>query len=73
MELVLRCLEGYAPLATLSRGYGRSGKELREVLETDTIAQSGDEPLLIKRKHLRSAFRGCRPRAVGRRDNASSG
>jgi len=50
LELVLRTLTGVAPLATLSRGYGRTGTDTREVRGTDTAAQSGDEPLQVKRK-----------------------
>lgn len=50
MELVLRTLAGFAPIATLSRGYGRSGTDIHEVQSTDTAAHSGDEPLQMKRK-----------------------
>lgn len=50
LELVLRTLAGSAPLATLSRGYGRAGTDIHEVQATDTAAQSGDEPLQVKRK-----------------------
>ncbi len=50
VELVLRTLDGLAPLATLSRGYGRSGTEVLEVHEQDNAATVGDEPLQLKRK-----------------------
>ncbi len=50
MELVLRILEGTAPLATLSRGYGRADTDVHEVLESDTADASGDEPVQVKRK-----------------------
>jgi tetraacyldisaccharide 4'-kinase len=50
MELVLRTLAGTAPLATLSRGYGRKGSGIHEVQATDTADHSGDEPLQVKRK-----------------------
>lgn len=50
LELVLHTLAGMKPLATLSRGYGRTGTDIREVQATDTAAQSGDEPLQVKRK-----------------------
>ncbi|MBK8341768.1 MAG: tetraacyldisaccharide 4'-kinase [Flavobacteriales bacterium] len=50
VELVLRSLQDIAPLATLSRGYGRSGTEFREVLSDNTDLQRGDEPLQIKWK-----------------------
>lgn len=50
MELVLRTLEGTAPLATLSRGYGRSSTTMHEVRMNDTAEQSGDEPVQVKNK-----------------------
>lgn len=50
MELVLRTLTGTAPLATLSRGYGRKGTDIHEVQATDMADRSGDEPLQVKRK-----------------------
>jgi tetraacyldisaccharide 4'-kinase len=50
LELVLRTLEGNAPVATLSRGYGRTGSDTHEVQATDTAERSGDEPLQVKRK-----------------------
>ncbi len=53
LELVLRLLVDAGPLATLSRGYGRSGTNLREVGEGDGVKDVGDEPLQIKRKFNR--------------------
>jgi len=50
MELVLRVLEGERPLAALSRGYGRSSTDIREVRADDTAQQSGDEPVQVKVK-----------------------
>lgn len=50
LELVLRTLEGRAPLATLSRGYGRSGTDFHEVRMEDSAQRSGDEPVQVKRK-----------------------
>lgn len=50
LELVLRTLEGSDPVATLSRGYGRTGNEYREVTASDPAAVSGDEPIQVKRK-----------------------
>ncbi len=49
LELVLRTLQEHAPLATLSRGYGRSGSDLHEVQPTDDAQRSGDEPVQVKR------------------------
>jgi len=51
VELVLLCLEGFAPLATLSRGYGRNGLGTLKVEAADTAHGVGDEPLQLKRKH----------------------
>ncbi len=50
LELVLRSLADVAPVATLSRGYGRSGTDIHEVAVGDTAERSGDEPLQVKRK-----------------------
>lgn len=50
LELVLRTLADFAPVATLSRGYGRTGTGFREVRPTDTFELAGDEPLQVKRK-----------------------
>lgn len=50
LELVLRTLEDQRPLATLSRGYGRHGTDIHEVHADHSAAQSGDEPLQVKRK-----------------------
>jgi tetraacyldisaccharide 4'-kinase len=55
VELVLRTLldprtPGPLPeLATLSRGYGRHGRDLHEVALTDDPRTTGDEPLALKR------------------------
>lgn len=48
MELVLRVLAGSSPIATLSRGYGRTSTSIHEVQPTDTAGHSGDEPLQVK-------------------------
>jgi len=49
VELVLRTLRDVGTLATLSRGYGRSGTEVREVMGTEAAEAVGDEPLQLKR------------------------
>ncbi len=51
VELVINCLDGIAPLATLSRGYGRNGLGTLKVEASDTAHAVGDEPLQLKRKH----------------------
>lgn len=48
LELVLRTLEGTAPIATLSRGYGRKTSSIHEVEAGDDVERSGDEPLQVK-------------------------
>lgn len=56
VELVLRtlmatsALEQQAPVATLSRGYGRKDTEIKEVERTSDPSEVGDEPLMLKRK-----------------------
>jgi len=56
VELVLRTLlEGNGaassgPVATLSRGYGRTGSGFHEVQTMDDGRLVGDEPLMVKRK-----------------------
>ncbi len=56
VELVLRTLlEGNGndpagPVATLSRGYGRTGRGFHEVRQMDDGRVVGDEPLMLKRK-----------------------
>ncbi|MBX2983095.1 MAG: tetraacyldisaccharide 4'-kinase [Flavobacteriales bacterium] len=56
VELVLRTLldqpadAPQAPLATLSRGYGRTGTGFMEVVRMDDPQRVGDEPLMLKRK-----------------------
>ncbi len=56
VELVLRTLldapasASHAPLATLSRGYGRTGTGFMEVERMDDPEPVGDEPLMLKRK-----------------------
>ncbi|MFZ1616171.1 MAG: tetraacyldisaccharide 4'-kinase [Flavobacteriales bacterium] len=56
VELVLRILldqqtDGHQmPLATLSRGYGRSGNDFVEVERMSDAHDVGDEPLMLKRK-----------------------
>ncbi|MEO8069274.1 MAG: tetraacyldisaccharide 4'-kinase [Flavobacteriales bacterium] len=50
VELVLRCLDGVEPLATLSRGYGRNGFGTLAVEADDEAYGVGDEPLQLKRK-----------------------
>lgn len=59
VELVLRTLlsgnDAPPTLATLSRGYGRSGTALAEVAVKDDPTRVGDEPLMLK-----SRFTGVR-------------
>lgn len=68
MELVLRTLQGMAPLATLSRGYGRSTRSIHEVGPADTAERSGDEPVQVKRNfpEVRVFVGADRPKAIAR-------
>jgi len=50
LELVLRTLSDTGTLATLSRGYGRTGSDFHEVAADDRAERSGDEPVQVKTK-----------------------
>lgn len=68
LELVLHVLKGSAPLATLSRGYGRIGNDIHEVSASDGADRSGDEPVQVKLKHpdVRVYVGADRVKALGR-------
>ncbi len=51
VEYLVNLLKPYINLAILSRGYKRKTKGFREVLVSDNVKLSGDEPLLFKRKY----------------------
>lgn len=53
LELILRLLERKGAVATLSRGYGRKSRGIREVQVDSTAEQCGDEPLQVKRNFPR--------------------
>ena len=50
IEMLIRLLNPYINIATLSRGYGRKSKGYLEINETHNAEQAGDEPLQFKRK-----------------------
>lgn len=50
LEYLLRWLDSYLDVATLSRGYGRKTSGFRPVSVIDTAIEVGDEPLQFKRK-----------------------
>ena len=50
IEYLVRFLNDYLEIATLSRGYARQTKGFRLVQQGDTAATVGDEPLQFKRK-----------------------
>lgn len=50
VELILRSLAGSGNMATLSRGYGRSGTQVLEVQPNMDVTSVGDEPMQMKRK-----------------------
>lgn len=52
-------------LAVLSRGYGRKTKGFREVIENDSISNSGDEPVMVKNRFPEIPFFVCEKRAIG--------
>jgi tetraacyldisaccharide 4'-kinase len=51
--------------AVLSRGYKRRSKGFRYVEANDNADSSGDEPLLIKRRHPNAVVAVCADRAAG--------
>ena len=50
IEMLIRLLNPYINIATLSRGYGRKSKGYLEINKTHNAEQAGDEPLQFKRK-----------------------
>lgn len=50
IELLIRMLNPYINVATLSRGYGRKSKGYLEIKPEHDAEQAGDEPLQFKRK-----------------------
>lgn len=50
IELLIRLLEPYLEVATLSRGYKRKTSGFRLVKGSDSAMEAGDEPLQFKRK-----------------------
>jgi tetraacyldisaccharide 4'-kinase len=50
LEFLIRWLDDYLNIATLSRGYGRKTAGFRPVSIIDTAVEVGDEPLQFKRK-----------------------
>ena len=50
VEYMVRWLNQYLNVATLSRGYGRKTVGFREILPYDTAITAGDEPLQYSRK-----------------------
>ncbi len=50
LEYLIRWLDEYLEVATLSRGYGRKSTGFRSVSVIDTAIEVGDEPLQFKRK-----------------------
>jgi len=51
IEYLIRLLNPYINVATLSRGYKRKTKGFRFVKPSDNVLTTGDEPLMYARKH----------------------
>jgi tetraacyldisaccharide 4'-kinase len=51
IEYLIRLLKDYVHVATLSRGYLRKTQGFLEVLPSNNAEQTGDEPLMFKRKY----------------------
>lgn len=67
-EYFIRELQNDYKIAVVSRGYGRKSRGLRFVECSDTVSDSGDEPLQIKRKfpNITVVVDGNRRRAIER-------
>ncbi len=50
LEYLIRLCKPYAPMATLSRGYGRSTQGFRMASPQDSAATLGDEPMQVYQK-----------------------
>ncbi|MFD1140452.1 tetraacyldisaccharide 4'-kinase [Larkinella insperata] len=55
VDYLVSLLKQTGPVATLSRGYGRQTRGFRVVTDADTADTVGDEPLLLYRKHGKTA------------------
>jgi tetraacyldisaccharide 4'-kinase len=64
-EYLCRMLMGQLKIAVLSRGYGRKSSGFRWVNTGDAAAESGDEPLQLKRKLPALTVAVCESRVAG--------
>ena len=51
VEFIVKELKDEKRVAVLSRGYGRKSKGFRYISESDSVVDSGDEPLQIKKRY----------------------
>ncbi len=65
IEYLIRLLQPYLNLATLSRGYRRKTIGYRAVQQNDTVETVGDEPLMFKRKYPETFVTVNEQRALG--------
>ncbi len=64
IEYLIKTLQPYIDLATLSRGYNRETTGFRFVSPHDTALTSGDEPLMYARKFQGMPVAVCENRAI---------
>ncbi len=64
IEYLIKILQPYINLATLSRGYNRDTTGFRFVSPNDTALNSGDEPLMYARKFQGMPVAVCENRAI---------
>lgn len=64
VEHLIRLLQPYINVGTLSRGYNRSTKGFRFVTQQDNANQSGDEPLMYAKKYPDVVVAVCESRAL---------
>jgi tetraacyldisaccharide 4'-kinase len=64
IEYLIKILQPYINVATLSRGYNRNTSGFRFVVPSDTALTSGDEPLMYARKFEGMPVAVCENRAI---------
>jgi tetraacyldisaccharide 4'-kinase len=65
IEYLIRLLKDYVHVATLSRGYLRKTQGFLEVLPSNNAEETGDEPLMFKRKYPDAMVGVAENRTIG--------
>jgi tetraacyldisaccharide 4'-kinase len=64
VEYIIRLLQPYINVGTLSRGYNRKTSGFRFVSPNDSVDASGDEPLIYAKKYQDVVVAVCESRAL---------